>query len=75
MIVKCDFCNEEYDTRPFYYGHNISTRHSPNTMENYYIAYVRGKSTCPGCGHTVEVEYEKVVAYSDIVRIATKGEN
>jgi hypothetical protein len=44
-------------------------------MENYYTVYVRGRSTCPGCGHTVEVDYEKLITYSDMVRIATKGED
>ena len=72
MIVKCDFCNEEYDTRPFFYGHSISTKHRPGTMETCYTVYVRGKSTCSGCGHTVEVDYEKMITYSDMVRIATK---
>jgi hypothetical protein len=43
-------------------------------MEKYYIAYVRGRSTCPVCGHMVEVDYQKMVTYSDIVGMATKGE-
>jgi hypothetical protein len=72
MIVKCDYCHEEYNTQPFFYGHSISTKYNPNRMENYYTVYVRGKSICPCCGHTVEVEYEKVIGYCDMERIATK---
>ncbi len=72
MIVKCDYCHEEYNTQPFFYGHNISTKYNPNRMENYYTVYVKGKSICPYCGHTVEVEYEKVIDYGDMERIATK---
>ena len=75
MIVKCDFCHEEYDAQPFFYGHNISTRCNPNTMDNYYMVYVRGKSICPCCGHTVEIDYRKMITYSDMVSIATKGED
>jgi hypothetical protein len=41
-------------------------------MENYYTVYVRGKSICPCCGHTVEVDYEKRMSYGDMERIATK---
>ena len=73
MIVKCDFCNEEYDTQPFFYGHNISTKYNPTFMENYYTVYVKGKSICPYCGHTVEIDYEKQITDDDMVRIAIKG--
>ena len=75
MIVKCDYCNEEYYAQSFYYGHSISTRYNPNLMENYYVAYVKGKSICPCCGHTVEKGYEKMITNGDIARIATKGED
>ena len=72
MIVKCDYCHEEYNTQPFFYGHNISTKHNPVTMECHYIVYVRGKSICPCCGHTVEIDYERGISYGDMERIATK---
>lgn len=75
MIVKCDFCREEYDAQPFFYGHSIATCHNPNTiMDNDYTVYVRGKSICPRCGRTVEIDYRKRITYSDMVAIATKGE-
>lgn len=74
MITKCDFCHTEYDTQPFFYAHSISTKYNPNSMQNYYTVYVRGKSICPCCGHTVEVDYRKQITNGDMVRIATKGE-
>ncbi len=75
MIVKCDYCHEEYDAQPFFYGHSIDTRYNPNSMQYYYTVYVRGKSICPCCGHTVERDYRKEITNGDIVRIATKGED
>jgi hypothetical protein len=74
MIVKCDYCHKEYDAQPFFYGHSISAKYNPNRMENYYTVYVRGKSICPCCGHTVEIDYRKTITNGDMVRIATKGE-
>jgi hypothetical protein len=74
MIIKCDYCKEDYRAEPYFYDTAITTVHSITSTEKCYVALVRARSVCPYCGGTVEKLYEQDLSKRDIIDMATQRE-
>ena len=74
MVIKCDYCQEEYCAEPYFYDAAITTVHILTSTAKCYTARVRARSVCPHCGGTVEKLYEQDLSRRDIIDIATQRE-
>lgn len=74
MVIKCDYCQEEYLAEPYFYDAAITTIDIPASIEKCYTARVRARSVCPRCGGTVEKLYGQVLSNRNIIDMATQRE-
>lgn len=75
MKVTCNHCKLKVEVSMYFYGTEISTRHSDWHGKTLYIAHTKGKTICPLCGKEFEKDFYNEITDGVIVGLATKELN
>lgn len=72
LKIKCEACQEESYPTVYLSNEQIVSRGIPFSDHKDYIAFARGKSVCPHCGHINYTVFENEIYRSEIIDLAIR---
>lgn len=72
LKIKCEACEEESYPTVYLYDEQIVSHGIPFSDHKDYIAFAKGRSVCPRCGHINHTVFESDIYRSEIIDLAVR---